>query len=82
MIEYKGGKCDRCLLKFDQDNYFLFDFHHLDPSIKDPNFGRIKFQNWNRIKDEIDKCVLVCANCHRIIHYLQRRDLEEKDCLS
>lgn len=64
--EYKGGKCmicnyDRCLE--------ALDFHHLDPSKK--GFGLSEkgiTRSWEKIRVEIDKCILICANCHREIH--------------
>ena len=68
MIHHKGGQCVDCGLKLEDSHYSVFDFHHLDPNIKDSNFKRIKFQNWEFIKNEIDKCVLLCSNCHRIRH--------------
>lgn len=68
MIEYKGGECERCHIRLSDSHYSIFDFHHLDPETKDPNFDRIKYQKWERIQFEIDKCVVVCSNCHRLIH--------------
>lgn len=68
MIDYKGGQCQDCHLTVNDSHYSVFEFHHLDQNIKDPNFNRIKFQNWDYIKNEIDKCVLLCANCHRLRH--------------
>lgn len=46
------------------------DFHHLDPTKKDASLGDAKRQNWSfkRLKREIDKCVVLCANCHRKVH--------------
>ena len=64
--EYKGDQCQLCGYK----RYAgALDFHHLDPKKKD--FGisvRGLTRSWEKIKKEIDKCVLVCANCHREIH--------------
>jgi hypothetical protein len=68
MIEYKGGKCEKCGLKLEDSHYCVFDFHHTDPKNKDPKFKRIKSQKWNVIKNEIDKCELLCSNCHRLKH--------------
>jgi 5-methylcytosine-specific restriction endonuclease McrA len=65
-VEYKGGKCVFCGYKRD---ITALDFHHLDESKKD--FGlsqRGLTRSWNRIRKELDKCILVCANCHREIH--------------
>lgn len=64
MINYKGGQCQKCGYK--KCNTAL-EFHHLDPSKKE--FGlsglSIKFET---IKPELDKCIMVCANCHRELH--------------
>lgn len=69
MINYKGGSCKKCNLSLNDSNYYVFDFHHLNPFDKDPNFSKIKFRSWKFIISELDKCILVCANCHRTIHY-------------
>lgn len=68
MIEYKGGQCVDCNLKLEDSHYSVFDFHHLDPKEKDKDFKKIKYRKWERIKEELDKCVLLCSNCHRIRH--------------
>jgi hypothetical protein len=70
MIDYKGGKCEKCALALKNSHYSVFEFHHLNPKEKDVNFAKIKYQKWEKIKIEIDKCMLVCANCHRIEHSL------------
>ena len=81
MITYKGGKCERCNLKLEDSHYSVFDFHHIDSSTKDPNFSSIKFQKWEKIKDEIDKCKLLCSNCHRITHAEISLDFKMSDVL-
>ena len=67
-ILYKGSKCARCSIEYDTHNACIFDFHHLDPKGKDFNPGEKMGLSWNNIKTEIDKCVLLCANCHRLTH--------------
>ena len=65
-VKHMGGKCivcgyDRC----DKS----FDFHHLNPSKKD--FELCDFwvrKNWEEILAELDKCILMCSNCHREYH--------------
>lgn len=65
-IEYKGGKCMICGGRF---HPAVFDFHHMDPTKKDFTFGKLKKHKFSEdIKEELDKCILVCANCHRVIH--------------
>lgn len=66
-VEYKGGKCERC--GYDKCIAAL-DFHHLDPKEKD--FGIADKGNtraFDKIKIELDKCIMLCANCHREEHY-------------
>ena len=46
------------------------DFHHIESEKKDNSISRLIKDGYGmkRIQQEIDKCVLVCANCHRIRH--------------
>jgi len=65
-VAYKGGKCVNCGY-----NKCLgsMDFHHLDCSQKDPDWEKMRNRPLEKIKAELDKCVLVCRNCHGEIHY-------------
>lgn len=67
-IEYKGGKCADCNNVYP---YFVYDFHHVNPEEKDyvPShvIGR---KNREIAMKELDKCVLLCSNCHRMRHYI------------
>ena len=65
LVEYKGGKCEKCGYNKCID---ALEFHHLDPNEKDFTIGG-KSWSFNRLKSEADKCILVCANCHREIHF-------------
>lgn len=64
-INYKGGACQICGYKKYQG---ALDFHHIDPSQKDFTLATYSVYNLERIKKELDKCILVCSNCHREIH--------------
>ncbi len=50
----------------------VLDFHHRDPSEKKTNVARFGRGGWSlkRIDEEIAKCEVVCANCHRRLHAL------------
>lgn len=73
MIEYKGGCCVRCGYNKYQG---ALEFHHLNPKEKDFNPSRLKRYSFDdRVKSELDKCILVCANCHREIH----NELKQKE---
>lgn len=74
-VDYKGGKCiicgyNRCIK--------ALDFHHLDPTEKDFNISRNCNKAWDKVKLELDKCILVCSNCHREIHDNMHIFIEEK----
>lgn len=66
LVEYKGGKCERC--GYCTCNAAL-EFHHNDPSEKDFSLSQVKLTTFNeKIKNELDKCTMLCANCHREVH--------------
>ncbi len=65
-VEYKGGKCSICNYNKCID---ALDFHHLNPNTKmfsPSDNGHTR--SWEKQKIELDKCILLCANCHREIH--------------
>lgn len=64
-ILYKGGKCSIC--GYDKCNTAL-EFHHTDPSNKEIEISCNKNPSWDKLKIELDKCVILCANCHRELH--------------
>lgn len=68
--EYKKTlKCENCGF----DDYRALEFHHVtntkDFNISDAIRSRLSF---NKILTEIEKCQVLCANCHRIYHYLEQ----------
>lgn len=66
-IEHKGGKCEKC--GYDKCPGAL-QFHHLNPSTK--SFGISTSgttKSWKRIMEELNKCIMLCANCHAEVHY-------------
>lgn len=67
MVQLKGGKC--CLCGYDRCLSALA-FHHMDPNEKELKFGALRAspQSWEKIEKELNKCILVCHNCHSEIH--------------
>jgi hypothetical protein len=65
-IAYLGGKCVKCEGVFHRA---AFDFHHRDGETKDNTVGAMFHNDWEIIRVELDKCVLLCSNCHRVEHY-------------
>ena len=64
LVEYKGGKCQCCGYSRCIE---ALEFHHLDPNIKSFTISG-KSKSFNSLKSEVDKCILVCSNCHKEIH--------------
>ena len=65
-LEYKGGACEYCGYNRCSD---ALEFHHTDSSGKDFSISDKGYtRSWAKVKEELDKCVLLCANCHREIH--------------
>ena len=63
MIEYKGGCCQLC--GYDKYNSAM-DFHHIE--LRDKDINIINGSSFETAKAELDKCILLCANCHRGLH--------------
>lgn len=65
-VDYKGGKCSICGYS---KCLTALEFHHLDPKEKDINISKINSIDLSKYISELDKCVLLCSNCHREIHF-------------
>ena len=64
-IAYKGSKCQLC----GYNGYAgAMELHHRDPKEKDFSLSRAKLTTFEKVRNELDKCDLLCANCHREEH--------------
>ena len=70
-VEYMGGKCSDCHTVYPAA---VYDFHHLNPAEKDMDPQKALRATWDKARVELDKCVLLCANCHRIRHFVSEED--------
>ncbi|MEW6492176.1 MAG: hypothetical protein AB1589_06515 [Cyanobacteriota bacterium] len=70
-------RCEKC----GEDHPACLEFHHLNPSEKKINLSEaVAIKGWskNKILDEIDKCVVLCSNCHKKLHWeLQQQVVSE-----
>lgn len=64
-IKMLGGKCLICGYNKCID---ALEFHHKDPHEKDFKIGSGNTMSWHDYKNEVEKCILVCSNCHKEIH--------------
>lgn len=66
-VNYLGGKCKRCDIK--SNCLDIYDFHHRDPNQKEESLNRLVNTDWDAIVKELEKCDLLCSNCHKITHW-------------
>lgn len=74
IIDFYGVqlKCNHCGLI---DDFCVYDFHHTDPTLKDLNIARImdKTNGREMLLNELSKCIVLCSNCHRKLHYAKNK---------
>ena len=61
-----NGKCSRCGYDKCLD---ALEFHHVDPTVKEFHLGEARGYNIEKLRKELEKCILVCRNCHTEIHF-------------
>jgi len=64
IINFKGGKCKNC----EYNKAYGLDLHHRDPKLKDEKWTKIRTYPLEKLKDELEKCDILCKNCHGMIH--------------
>lgn len=64
----RTNKCAVC----GETRWYTLVFHHSDPSVKEGNISQMTRMSISCIQAEMDKCELLCANCHLAFHHLQR----------
>lgn len=71
LLKRRGSQCVHCGIKYDGKNSAMFDFHHVDSSNKLFEVSSNASQNHSieEVLLESDKCVILCANCHRLHHH-------------
>lgn len=58
--------CNQC----HEDRYWVLDFHHINPDEKDTEVSALVYKSSKaKILKEIEKCIVLCSNCHRDLHY-------------
>lgn len=73
LVKLRGGKCDRCFGVFDE---VCYDFHHIDNETKEFHVGQLLNYSKEEILAEASKCLMLCANCHRLTHKEMRNAIQ------
>lgn len=66
-VNSQKTKCEKC----GENRFYTLDFHHRDKQEKEFTIGQFKRGSFEVIQSEIDKCVVLCSNCHREFHFLE-----------
>lgn len=58
-----------------EDHPAALDFHHKDPATKEYSVARMVTGPYNleQLKAEVDKCEVLCSNCHRVLHWEEKQ---------
>jgi len=64
-VKYKGDKCEYCWYN---KSIAALSFHHINPEEKEYYPWQILDWWWDKVKKELDKCIMLCANCHMEEH--------------
>lgn len=67
-VEYKGGSCSVCGYK---KSYSALTFHHRNPEEKSFNISNPETRSWEKLRNELDKCDILCHNCHSELEHEQ-----------
>jgi hypothetical protein len=67
-IKKQSKGCSKC----NEKRHYLLDFHHLDPSQKLFQIGQGESKGWDKVLEEMKKCILLCKNCHTEFHYQEK----------
>jgi len=69
LVQLHGEKCKHCGVEYNGKNAAIFSFHHLDRKTKKFLISEHDMsRSWKSLVEESKKCLILCANCHRLIH--------------
>ena len=67
-IKILGDKCMKC----GESRMYTLDFHHKDRNEKENALSvLLKDSRYKQFFEELEKCILLCSNCHREFHFLE-----------
>lgn len=77
VFDYFGGR--KCQICGEADmSHPIYELHHTHPERKEYNVSAIMHHSWEKIKEELDKgMILICANCHKRVHHIERKRREK-----
>jgi hypothetical protein len=77
--QWRSFKATLSCVKCGQNHPATFDFHHVDRATKEYSVNAlVKNRAFKKAIEEVKKCVVLCANCHRIHHYEEHQNKKAK----
>jgi len=67
LLQNLKTKCVKC----GEDHPAVLDFHHTNPDEKESSIAHIHSRK--KIIEESKKCIILCSNCHRKLHWEERQ---------
>lgn len=65
----QNQRCEKC----GETRWYLLDYHHLNPEEKKNTIAKLMVHSCqDSVQEEIKKCILLCANCHREFHHFEK----------
>jgi len=75
LFKYKGEECAHCGVS-EPAHPEIYDFHHIDPEVKEKQIADLILCKKERLYEEADKCLMLCSNCHRKEHAKLRGEVK------
>lgn len=73
--ELNEFKKQKTCVKCGENRFYLLDFHHINPDTKVDTIAKLStHSSVKTMYEEIEKCVCLCANCHREFHWFQKEN--------
>jgi hypothetical protein len=70
--KFRDYKKTLCCSKCGYDDYRALQFHHINDDKESNVCNIVRNKSWENVLEEINKCIVLCANCHQIHHYEER----------
>jgi len=77
--KWKAFKATLSCLECGTDHPAILDFHHIDPEMKNASVHKlVQAGSYKKALEEVEQCIVLCSNCHRVYHYNERQRAKEK----
>ena len=77
-IEWRKFKATLSCLECGANHPAILDFHHIDPEMKNDSVHKmVQAGSYKKAMEEVEQCLVLCANCHRVYHYNERQQAKK-----